>query len=139
MAHENIINYLKKLSNDDLKTPQDIEMLISIAEEKNIVEKLQKISFSGKFIYGLYTTLQQKNDMTPEALQRAKETFSMSILRFTKEFESFVLYSDNLRRDVLTKKYLLPQPETLTNILNLCNDLNYLKMYYIDNKASTHD
>ncbi|HOM64678.1 MAG TPA: hypothetical protein PK591_02530 [Ignavibacteriales bacterium] len=122
--------YQKNLTNK-----QDIEYFFELASNDIFFDKLKKLAFDGKFIYGLFNNLQTKNpNYSLDAQERLQQEFKNAILNFTKSLEEYISHLNDFHKKILTQKYITPSKDTIPNLISFCKDLNYLKIYFNDMK-----
>jgi hypothetical protein len=130
-----ILNEVIKISENKISNQQDLEIFLSYSIQNNKLNNLEELSFQAKFIYGLYNSLQTKHpDFSIEAMERLQEEFKNALLNFSKILTDFINGQNDFHKKVLINKYVVPTERTLQNIISLCKDLNYLKIYFNNNK-----
>lgn len=121
--------------NHQIKNKQDIEYLVLAAINDEILNHLKKLSFDAKFIFGLYNSLQAKRpEFSIEALERIQDEFKNAVLSFSDNLTKYFNYLDEFPKKILSQKYTSLSKDTMQNLISLCSDLNYLKIYFNDNK-----
>lgn len=135
MEPKKLLQNFIEIYNHQIKNKQDIEYLILAAVNDDIFNALKKLSFDAKFIYGLYNSLQAKRpDFSIEALERIQDEFKNAVLSFSENLKIYLNYLDDFPKKILSQKYTSLSKDTMLNLISLCNDLNYLKIYFNDNK-----
>ncbi len=135
MEAKQILNEVIKISENKISNQQDLEIFLSYSIQNNKLNNLEELSFQAKFIFGLYNSLQTKHpDFSIEAMERLQEEFKNALLNFSKILTDFINEQNDFHKKVLINKYVVPTERTLQNIISLCKDLNYLKIYFNNNK-----
>lgn len=122
------IQGFEKFSAGKLKEPEDIKSIISscLTEEKN--EKLNELAFTAKYVQGLFrvaagsvnnSEIKNIDDIKKELSQNLEKC--ILLLKHLIAGETFQLSFE--------EKYLQLTHSSMSNLKNLINDFEWLKMY----------
>lgn len=128
-----IFEELIKLSDDKLKQPEDLKLLIDTAIQQNKIGLLEDLTFLAKFSKGLIGVIRKKeSSIDQEYFLKAEEEFKNNLVKIRDCMEELLAGSSDFLRSVLTEKYLTLSHQSLSNLNDLSSDLGYLKSYFID-------
>jgi hypothetical protein len=134
---QNIIQAVKKLSNDKLQQHNDLEYLIDAAIVNDKINVLHQLSFEGKYLISLLKIINRKDETHDELFQgKISSELEDSSVKIKNKIEE-LLEGNNFVLNVFEEKYFQLTHQCLSNIVTLCSDLNYLKMFFNDLKTET--
>lgn len=132
---EEAIKEIKRLSANKLNFEEDIERILSVSFEKKLIEELENLSFQAKYISGLISIIQRKENFTDESyfnkikleLTEAFQKLKDELKIITEKFSPFI-------KNIFEEKYFQLTSESLKNLNRLCEDLTFIKLYLNDLK-----
>ena len=126
------IDEVNTFSDKKLNNSEDLEILIVLAEEKGKKNEFLELIFFSKFVIKLYRIL-KKGTPGSEEHNKVKEEFSIHVEK-TKELLSFFVSLDERSTEIFIGKYFSNTTESFDKLLDLLNDLAWVKNWHIDNK-----
>ncbi|RPI69954.1 MAG: hypothetical protein EHM47_12990 [Ignavibacteriales bacterium] len=130
MYPENLIVEVEKFSDHKLKRKDDLQILIetSLALEK--MKDIESLSFSAKYILGLQRVL-QKGSINPEIgnLEKIKKDYSDNLKKVIEQIKEFLKLNPENIRAHFDQTYLELSHQSLYNLNELLEDLEWYKMY----------
>ena len=134
---KSILNKLDELSDGKLKFRDDIEKLVDTAIADNKMKLLEEISFTAKFIQGLLSIIQKKDDnIDPAYFEKAVGEYTEAVSGIKNQLEELISANSEFYKSIFSEKFFSMTQVSLQNLNNLCADLSYLKLFFNDQKYS---
>ncbi len=131
-----ILNEVERLANGKLKFRDDLEKLIETAAANGREELLQKISFDAKFLTGLLSVIQKKDDkIDRNFFDTAISEYKDAVERIKSHISELVSFSSEFYKSIFNEKFLGMTQQCMQNLNFLFSDLSYLKLFFNDLKA----
>jgi len=136
---QEILSKVEILAGGKIKCREDLERLINIAVLNEKLAALEEISFNAKIAFSMLQIIQRKEEVVDEEfIHKASEEYKSNIVKI-KMLLNYLLGNNNkFIKDIFAEKYFKMTQANLSNLNNLCSDLNYLKYYFNDKKHVTH-
>lgn len=130
-----ILDEVKKLSDNKLNHLEDLERLITISVEKNLISELESLSFQAKYITGLIQVIKRRENISDEnysikikdELVESYNKLKILLAKITNNFSPFI-------ENIFKEKYFQLTQSSLNDLNLLCQDLSFLKLYFNDLK-----
>jgi hypothetical protein len=126
----NLLLDINNFSEDFIKNNYEISLLVEETFTKGDRDKFEKLIFTGKYLYGLRSILAKKSIGDKSTHERLDYEFKLN-------FEKLIMYlkiisnnSDSKTKKYLQQKYLALTQESLSNVMNLIDDLSLIKKYF---------
>ena len=134
---KSILNKLDELSDGKLKFRDDIEKLVDTAIADNKMKLLEEISFTAKFIQGLLSIIQKKDDtIDPAYFEKAVGEYTEAVSGIKNQLEELISANSEFYKSIFSAKFFSMTQASLQNLNYLCADLSYLKLFFNDLKYS---
>jgi hypothetical protein len=130
MDADKLIGEIDHFSNHKLKKKDDLRILIEVSI-KNGKEKLfEDLTFTAKYVLGLQRVL-KKGSINPEIsnLEEIKEDYSNNLIKSIEQIEELVNFSSKETKSLFSKTYFELSQQSLQNLNELLEDLEWTKMY----------
>ena len=136
------VKELDKFSGSKIKNPDDISVLIELAEKSQKDKLFYDIQFTAKYLNGLgrimqagaIKTAKDETSETPQSPEEAKEKimgeYRQNILRFTNYLKDLLLDADEQTKSGFEEKFLSLSRKSLISLTTLIYDLSWLKKFY---------
>lgn len=120
----NVVNFLHNYSNNTLRKPNDIQIILEIGAIKSIPNHIQQIIFLGKSIWNLNKSLSKSKDNNANLHRELENSFY--------QFQSLLKtlldeINDNEVLNRFNNIYLQLNIGCFRNIIDLSHDLSILK------------
>lgn len=130
---ENIAGLVEEIeiySSNQLKRKDDLSILIELGFSNNQKELIEDISFTAKYVQGLFRVL-EKTAGNPEILNtgQIKADLSDNIEKVKEKIEQIIISADDSVKEYFRETYLQLSQTSLFNLTELMNDLEWTKKY----------
>jgi hypothetical protein len=126
------IDEVNVFSDKKLINSADLEVLIALTEEKGKQSEFLELIFFSKFVIKLYRIL-KKGTPGSEEYDKIKEEFSIHAEK-VKEMLRLLVSLDEGSFRIFNEKYFSNTPESFGKLIDLLNDLAWVKNWHLDNK-----
>lgn len=126
----NLIEEIDKFSDSQLKRKGDLSTLINLGYSNNKKGLIEELSFSSKYIQGLFRVLKQSS-LNPEVnnISIIKRDISTNLEKVKDKIEQLIVDADDQTKEYFRKNYLLLSQDSLLNLNELMSDLEWTKKY----------
>lgn len=130
-ASHHFYNELINFSRGKILNEEDIIRLLELSFKENKLKDLEEISFYAKFTKGLLRIIQNRdNSIDDEYFEKVKKEYSENIQKVKSGVEVIISSGSNFIQEIFREKYFQLTHESLSNLNNLCSDLEWIKMYF---------
>jgi len=133
---EKVIDFLSEFSGNNLRKPNDLAVILEIGATFGINQLINDLIFCGTSIIHLHKTLQHINN-SDKSYHLVSNEFNNLISEITKFLSEIAELSEN--QDIVNRFqniYLQETNGSLMNIIDLSNDLYYLKKLQQSSKTN---
>ena len=142
-----VVTELIGFSGSKIQNPDELSVLIELAESSNKEKLFYDIQFVSKYLNGLGKILKTGISLPPgtgkntngddssspspdEAKEKIMAEYKSHIMKLTNYLNDLLLEADENTRKEITEKYLSLSRTSLVNLTTLIYDLSWLKKYY---------
>ncbi len=130
MDSDKLIGEIDNFSNHKLKRKDDLKILIEISKENKKEKLFESLSFNAKYVLGLQRVL-KKGISNPEinSLEKIKKDYSDNLIKSVEQVRELVSFSSEEIKNHFNKIYLELSHQSISNLNELLEDLEWTKMY----------
>jgi hypothetical protein len=136
----NFIDEVESFNGKSLSQKKELQIIINVCSQNNLIEKLEDLSFTGKYISGLLRVLSSSSSI-PEvkSLEHIKKDLSDNLEKIISQLKDVTAKMSEANKNIIQKKYLEISNDSLNNLKQLTEDLNSIKKYLNYNKRKQFD
>ena len=125
-----LVDEIDSFSDNQLKRKNDLLTLVSLSYKQNKNELLEEISFTSKYVQGLFRVLKQ-GAVNPEVknIDQVKSDISSNIEKVKEKIGILISHSDEKTKEYFNSNYLQLSQVSLFNLTELMNDFDWTKKY----------
>lgn len=125
-------------SNHKLKRKDDLNILFAISINDKKENLFESLSFSAKYVLGLQRVL-KKGGSNPEvsSLDKIKEDYTNSLLKSIEQIKELINFSPEETKTRFNKIYFELSRQSLQNLNELLEDLEWTKIYLNQRKRKS--
>ena len=125
-----LIEEIDNFSATQLKRKKDLSVLINICYSNNRKELIEDLSFTSKYVQGLFRVLKQSAS-NPEVQNTSliKNDITGNLNKVKEKIEQILEGSDEQTKEYFRENYLHLSQTSLLNLTELMNDLEWTKKY----------
>jgi len=121
---------IDKFSGNHLKRKNDLLTLINLGYTGDRENLIDELSFTSKYIQGLFRVLQQSSSIPDvQNIDLIKRDISVNLGKVKDKIEQLIMESDEKTRQYFRENYLRMAQDSLVNLFELMNDLEWTKKY----------
>ncbi|MEO8233723.1 MAG: hypothetical protein ABI638_15700 [Ignavibacteriota bacterium] len=121
---------VEKFSQQSLKRKNDISILVKAYDENGKLEDFENLSFTGKYVNGLFTVLKNSvNIPEVENVDQIKKDLSENMEKVTSALKEITFKMSDDEKKIIEENYLDLNQNSLQNIQQLVEDLDHIKKY----------
>jgi hypothetical protein len=128
---KSFIDEVSVFSDGKLKNIDDLELLITLVEEEGKQNEFLELIFFAKFVIKLYRILKKGGS---EETEKIKEEF-LTHAEKVKELLRLLVKDDENSYTIYNDKYFGNTPEAFDKLMDLLNDLAWIKNWHLDKKT----
>jgi len=130
MISLNVLEEVEKFVQKSLNKSEDVRLIIESCNETNNYNLFEKLSFTGKYVYGLMNVLKNSRDI-PEvsSVEHIKKDLSDILEKVISLLKEITLNFREKDKIVFEEKYLTISQNSFTNLQQLIEDLDSIKKY----------
>ena len=136
-----LVAELDKFSGSKIKNPEEISILIEIAEQSKKDRLFYDIQFTAKYLNGLGKIMQtgviatskngNENPQSPEeAKEKVMKEYRDNVQKFAKYLRELLIGADENSKKDFEDKFLTLNRNSMVNLTRLFYDLSWLKKFY---------
>ncbi len=132
---EEFINSLNDFSNNKLNNIEDLKRILEIVKNNNLFSVLENVLFSAKAFNGLMRIIKNSdNKFDNNYFEKLRNEIKYHTEIMIGGLKEISLKGGSFINEILTEKYFQLTTESLSNLSLLASDLEYVKLYFNDNK-----
>lgn len=125
-----LIIEIENYSGNRLKRKEDLSTLIELAYSGNKNDLIEELSFTAKYVQGLFRILKQAADNADiQNTAQIKTDLSDNLEKVKNKIEELLLKADETTRVYFRETYLELSQNSLFSLTELMNDLEWTKKY----------
>lgn len=130
MISLNVLEEVEKFVKKPLNRSDDVRIIIKSCNETNNFKLFEKLSFTGKYVYGLLNVLKNSRDI-PEvsSIENIKKDLSENLEKVISLLKEITLNFSQKDKIDFEEKYLTISQNSFTNLQLLIEDLDSIKKY----------
>jgi hypothetical protein len=130
MISLNVLEEVEKFVKKQLNRSDDVRIIIKSCNETNNFKLFEKLSFTGKYVYGLMNVLKNSQDI-PEvsSVENIKKDLSENLEKIISLLKEITLNFSQKDKIDFEEKYLTISQNSFTNLQLLIEDLDSIKKY----------
>ena len=126
----NFLDDVEKFSHQSLKRKNDLSILVKAYDENGKLEDFENLSFTGKYINGLFTVLKNSvNIPEVENVDQIKKDLSENMEKVTSALKEITFKMSDDEKKIIEESYLNLNQNSLQNLQQLVEDLDHIKKY----------
>lgn len=130
---ENVLNYLESVAGQGLRKRNDMAVLLELAAESGAFEEMNALTFNGRLLYNLYTTL-RKTGAGSEGYAKLQEEFGRATETLRELLAKILFDAGEAEIERFNTQYYVQTQGSLRNLIDLAHDLGVLKSVQNDRK-----
>ncbi|HMN24166.1 MAG: hypothetical protein IT276_17025 [Ignavibacteriaceae bacterium] len=120
---------VEKFSQQSLKRKDDLSILVKAYDENGKIEDFENLSFTGKYINGLFTVLKNSvNIPEVESVDHIKKDLSENMEKVISQLKEITFKMDDEKK-IIEENYFTLNQSSLQNLRQLVEDLDIIKKY----------
>jgi hypothetical protein len=125
-----LLDKVEKFHQHPLNKKDDLTEIIRVLERSGMSDDFEKLSFTGKYVNGLFKVLKNSGRIPEiESVDYIKKDLSDNMERVTSLLKEVTLKMDDRNKMFIEENYLRLNQNSLQNIQQLVEDLDYIKKY----------
>jgi len=125
-----LIEEIEEYSGNKLKRKEDLSTLIRLAYSNNQNETVEELSFTAKYVQGLFRVLKQAaGNSEIQNTDRIKTDLSNNLGKVKEMIETLLSNAEESTKDNFRSIYLGLSQNCLFNLIELLSDLEWTKKY----------
>lgn len=126
----NFLDEVEKFSSKSLNKKDDLAHIIEAYKSSNKFEEFENLSFTGKYVNGLFRVLQNSVKIPEiENIDQIKKDFSENMEKVISQLKEITSYMNEKNRMLIEENYLKLSQISLQNLQQLVEDLDNIKKY----------
>ena len=126
----NFLDDVEKFSHQSLKRKNDLSILVKAYDENGKLEDFENLSFTGKYVNGLFTVLKNSvNIPEVENVDQIKKDLSENMEKVTSALKEITFKMNEDEKKIIEESYLNLNQNSLQNLQQLVEDLDHIKKY----------
>jgi hypothetical protein len=130
---QNIISFLQEISENKLRKPSDLAILLEISSNHNGFEELQSLVFTGTSVHYLDSTI-RKSSQFSDSMDNLYQELKKSLESFKNLLIGYYEFCDEATKKRFEEVYLENSQGALRNIIDLSHDFSLFKQLQITAK-----
>ena len=132
-----LIKEIEAFSENGLKRKEDLTVLIFLGYSNNMKETVEDLSFTSKYVQGLFRVLQKASENTDvQNIGQIKADITLNLEKVKEKIEQLVSNAEEADRKHFRETYLQLTQNSLFNLIELMSDLEWTKRYLNQVKRS---
>jgi hypothetical protein len=127
------VRQLGDFSSHKLKQPDNIAVLLELAQTKNLKGELEEIAFLAKFLSNSYVILKRGGNDAVDYGKLSQE-FRSNLDKVIEELKGIVAEAPSTTNENFSSRFFSMTADGFENLMNLLYDLSWLKNWIIDQK-----
>ncbi len=125
-----LIDEIEDYSGSQLKRRDDLSVLIQLGYANNQKGVIEELSFTSKYVLGLFRVLQKASGITDvQNTGQIKIDLTKSLEQIKEKLEQLLVNADESTQKYFRDTYLDLSQNSLFNLTELMNDLEWTKKY----------
>ncbi len=125
-----LVEEINKFSGNQLKRKEDLLILINLGYSNNQKELIEELSFTSKYVQGLFRVLKKSSSNTGvQNIELIKNDVSNNLNKVKEKIRQLISNSDEMTKNHFNEVYLQLSQNNLFNLNELMNDLEWTKKY----------
>jgi hypothetical protein len=135
---EELVEEIENLSGNNLRRKKDLSVLLSLGYKNNQREVIEELSFTSKYVQGLFRVLNQ-GSLNPDVqnIDQIKSDISLNLGKVKDKIKELIENADGQIKRYYAENYLELSQKGLLNLTELMNDLEWTKKYLNQLKRKT--
>lgn len=131
MNAEKLVKEIEGFSKNKLKRKDDLKILIEVSIKNEKMTLLKDLSFTAKYVLGLQRAL-KKGSTNPEIgnIDKIKEDYSDNLIKSLDQVKEITDLASEKTKNDFNKIYFELSRQSLQNLNELLEDLEWTKMYF---------
>jgi len=130
LKDKNILEEVEKFTGNLLKNKDDIRKLIKAAVSNNKEEEFEKLTFTAKYISGMFRVVKSAPGIPEVAsIDHLKNDLNENLKKGIDQLKDIISASTENIADHFDKKYFTLTQENFVNLTQLFSDLEAVKKY----------
>jgi hypothetical protein len=126
-----LVEEIEEHSGNQLKRKKDLSDLIHLGYSNNQKELIEELSFSSKYVQGLFRVLSKASgNKEIQNIGQIKSDLSANLEKVREKINRLLSNADESTRKYFRENYLQLSPQSLWNLTELLSDLEWTKKYF---------
>ncbi len=126
----NLVNEIAEYSGNQLKRRDDLSLLIQLGYANNQKGVIEDLSFTSKYVLGLFRVLEKASGITDvQNTGQIKIDLTQNLEKVKENLEQLIANADESTQKYFKENYLDLSQNSLFNLTELMNDLEWTKKY----------
>ena len=127
---QNFLDDVEKFSGKSLNKKDDLADIIEAYKSSNKFENFEKLSFSGKYVNGLFKVLRNSPGIPEvENIDQIKKDLSENIGKVISQLKEITFNMNESNKKLFERNYFELSQATMQNLQQLVEDLDSTKKY----------
>ena len=128
--HTNFLDNVEEFSGKSLNKKSDLDILIRLCDTEEKVKNFENLSFTGKYVNGLFKVL-QNSSKNPEVenVDQIKKDFAENMEKVISQLKDITSETNDADKQIFEENYFKLSQTTMQNLQQLVEDLDSIKKY----------
>ena len=128
--HPNFLDNVEEYSGKSLNKKSDLDILIRLCDTEEKVKNFENLSFTGKYVNGLFKVL-QNSSKNPEVenVDQIKKDFAENMEKVISQLKDIISETNETDKKIFEENYFKLSQATMQNLQQLVEDLDRIKKY----------
>ena len=127
---EQFVEKLDKFSSNKLKNKEDLTRIINTAFKYSTENLIKDASFSAKYIQGLVKIIRRGDtDIEEDYFIKIKKELADNLEKIKSNLKEIMKGESSFITNIFNEKYFELSQDAMNNLLDLCDDLGWVKVY----------
>lgn len=130
LLQKDLLNEVEKFSGKSLNQKEDISIIIGACNQSNKVEAFESLSFTGKYINGLFRVLKSSVKIPEvQSVEHVKKDLSENMEKIISQIKEITPHMSDENKKKIDFNYLELSQHSMQNLKRLVEDLDNIKKY----------
>ena len=130
LLQKDLVDRVEKFNGKSLNRKEDISIIINAYYQSNKIEDFENLSFTGKYINGLFRVLKSSAKIPEvQSIEHIKKDLSENMEKVISQIKKIASQMNNENKKKIELNYLELSQNSMQNLQLLVDDLDHIKKY----------
>lgn len=130
LSKKNLLDEVEKFNGKSLNRKEDLSIIIDVYNQTGKVEDFEKLSFTGKYLNGLFRVLKISVKIPEvESIEHVRKDLSENVEKVISQLSEITFKMKDENKKKIESTYLELSQNSLQNLQKLVEDLDNVKKY----------